>query len=335
MLIVNGLAVVVTVVGETPRASDWGIMERAARLAGTAELYDPAGMATYVWSPVAAFALQAIQPLGVWLWRAILVAAALALPSWRLRLIVLISWPFWADWAHGNLVTLIFLAAVYAWRGSRGGTAAFFLFAMLIPRPLLAPMALWIVWNRPEWRVPFGAMFAVHGFLVLWTGLGSDWVMTLLHVGPELVDSLYNRSPTREIGYWWMLVGIPLGASLFWRGRVGWAGLAISPYVWSYYLFWALPELNRPRYVGIVSRRLQLAPVAFRVGGAKALTIRSRLKTSTPYQKGGNLVPMDIAPAGFRAAPKTRPVSGGRRIGSAPYESTSDSQPGSECVIET
>jgi hypothetical protein len=57
----------------------------------------------------------------------------------------------------------------------------------------------------------------------------------------------YNLGPSRWLGYWWLLAGVPLGAWLYWRGKVGWAGLAISPYVWSYYLLWTLPWVN-PRY---------------------------------------------------------------------------------------
>lgn len=246
LAIVNAILVVQTVAGETPRATDWRIMERAAVLAGTAALYEPAGASTFVWSPVAAYPLQLIEPLGVWGWRAALVLGALAMPTWRLRLLVLVSWPFWTDWSNGNMLTLIFLTAVYAWRGSKVGTVVFFALALLIPRPLLVPMALWIFWKCPEWRLPAVGMFVAHALLVLWTGLGEEWVATVLHVGPELIDSTYNRSPTRELGYWfWLLVGLPVGGWLFLKGRVGWAGLAVSPYVWAYYLFWLLPEVNR------------------------------------------------------------------------------------------
>jgi hypothetical protein len=106
-------------------------------------------------------------------------------------------------------------------------------------------MALWILWKRPGWRVPFTVVFLLHAALVAWTGLGPTWIGTLLAVGPELQSAALNLSPTRFIGYWWMLLGVPLGVWLFYRGRVGWAGLAISPYAWFYYLYWALPQVNR------------------------------------------------------------------------------------------
>jgi hypothetical protein len=253
IVILNMAFVVWVVMTETPKATDWEIMERAAALAGSPDLYETrgafSGAFTFVWSPVAAYALQVVVPLGVWAWRVILVGGALAMPTWRLRLLMLVSWPFWTDWANGNLLTLIFLTAVYAWRGSRIGTLAFFAFALLIPRPLLAPMGLWILWKRPEWRWPFAGMFVVNALLVLSTGLGSDWIRTLLQIGPQLIDAGYNFGPSRVIGDWWLVIGLPLGVWLFWRGRVGWAGLAISPYVWAYYLFWLLPEVNRRQVI--------------------------------------------------------------------------------------
>jgi hypothetical protein len=231
---------------EPLRATDWRIMQRAAQLAGSPELYELRGIDTFVWSPVSAYALKVLEPLWFEAWQLVIVMAALAMPTWRLRLLVLASWPFWQDWIFGNLLTLIFLASVYAWRGSRVGTVAFLAFALLIPRPLLIPMLVWILWKRPEWRWPFVAIFVLHALLVLWSGLGAEWIATLAHVGPGLMDMEINRGPSRILGYWWFVIGAPLGAWLFWRGRVGWAGLAISPYVWSYYLFWLLPEVNQP-----------------------------------------------------------------------------------------
>lgn len=243
--IVNGYLVAMALFVEPLRATDWRIMERAAQMAGSPELYELRGIDTFVWSPVSAYALKVLEPLWFEAWQVVIVMAALAMPTWRLRLLVLVSWPFWHDWIFGNLLTLIFLASVYAWRGSRVGTVAFFAFALLIPRPLLVPMLVWILWKRPEWRWPFAAIFVLHALLVLWSGLGAEWIATLAHVGPGLIDLPVNRGPSRILGYWWFVIGVPLGTWLFFRGRVGWAGLAISPYVWSYYLFWLLPEVNR------------------------------------------------------------------------------------------
>jgi hypothetical protein len=215
------------------RGGDWEVLEWAARHAGTPELYTERWTQTYVWSP-----------MGLNSWRVALIASALAMPTWTLRMVVLVSWPFWTDLTAGNLLTPTFLSAVYAWRGSRIGTAAFFGFALLIPRPLFVPMAVWLLWKRPEWRWPVAAMFAVHAVLVWWTGLGPEWVHTVLTAGTELQSLKLNFGPTRFLGYWWLIIGVPLGVWLFRRGHVGWAGLAISNYVWIYYLYWALPWVN-------------------------------------------------------------------------------------------
>jgi len=229
---------------EGPLHRDWNVLERAAEAAGTPELYRYNGSTTYVWSPVAAYPLKIIAPLGVTAWRLILIATALALPTWRLRLLVLASVPFWVDMATGNLTILVFVSAVYALRGSPLGTASFFGFALLIPRPLFAPMVLWLLWKRPGWRVPIAVAFGLHLVLVWWTGLGVTWIETVLEIGPELQGNLSNIGPSRLVGLWWLAAGIPLGAWLFSRGQLGWAGLAVSPYIWPYYLYWALPQVN-------------------------------------------------------------------------------------------
>lgn len=173
-----------------------------------------------------------------------LVACALAMPTWTLRGMVLVSFPFWVDMIAGNLLTPVFLAAVWALRGSKIGTVAFFALALLIPRPVLLPIGLWILWKRPEWRVPFAGMFLGHALLVWWTGLGPEWLSTMTSVGADLQPAWFNISPTRFLGYWWLGISLPLGAWLFWRGHVGWAGLAISNFVWFYYLFFAFPQVN-------------------------------------------------------------------------------------------
>lgn len=230
----------------TYSAADWSVIERAARLAGTPELYAPSGTSTFMWSPLSAYLMQAVVPFGLTAWRLLHFAWVLALPTWRLRLLVLVSWPFWLDVSTGNFLTLIFLTAVWAYRGSRVGTFAFFALALLIPRPLLVPLGLWILWHRPEWRIPVAAMVVVNVALVAASGLGPTWVLGVLSVSSELQSFLFNVSPSRWIGNVWLLIGVPLGAWLTWKGRVGLAGLAISPYVWPYYLlFGLLPQSGR------------------------------------------------------------------------------------------
>lgn len=92
--------------------------------------------------------------------------------------------------------------------------------------------------------MPFAVAFGLHLVLVWSTGLGVTWIETVLEIGPELQGNLSNIGPSRFVGLWWLAAGIPLGAWLFSRGRLGWAGLAVSPYIWPYYLYWALPQVN-------------------------------------------------------------------------------------------
>lgn len=245
LIVANVLWSVAFVLVEGSLARDWRVLELAAARAGTAALYQYDAQTTYVWSPVAAYPLQLVVPLGVTMWRALLIVAALALPTWRLRAFVLVSIPFWADMSTGNLTILLFVAAVWALRGSTVGTLAFFALALLIPRPLLVPTGLWILWKRPGWRWPVALMFVANAGLVWWTGLAGTWAETALRIGPELLPDLSNLSLSRFLGLWWLVLGIPLGAWFFFRGRVGWAGLAISPYIWPYYLYWLMPEANR------------------------------------------------------------------------------------------
>lgn len=226
---------------------DWGVLAYAAEHAGEPILYaerGPLGTRTFMWSPLAAHALTAVVPLGLLGWRLVLVAAALAMPTWPGRLLVLASWPFWTDITNGNALTLVFVAAVWALRGSNIGTFAFLGLALLIPRPLLLPAVAWIVWQRPEWRWPFLGMVAANVIGVASTGLGPEWITALFATGAGLQDIPLNLGPTQFLGYWWMIVGIPLGVGLFLRGHVGWAGLAISNYVWIYYLYFAFPQVN-------------------------------------------------------------------------------------------
>lgn len=237
---------------------DWDVMVRGAELAGQPELYADRYTSTFIWSPLAAYVLQLIAPLGLWGWRAILFVSALAMPTWTLRLLVLGSWPFWFDVGTGNIVTIILLAAAWAVRGSQVGTFAFLNLALLRPMPLLLPLVLWILWKRPEWRLPAVGLVAVHAVLILASGLAVEWVTALVSL-PGFQDSPWNWGPTQIFGWWWMLAGIPLGAWLFLKGRPGWAGLAISPYIWGYYGLFALLPTPRPEAVRPVPESRQSA----------------------------------------------------------------------------
>jgi hypothetical protein len=194
------------------------------------------------YSPVAAYLFAPLTLVTPLFWRALHVAAALALPTWPMRLLLLASWPFAFDLQLGNLMTFILLAAAWALRGNRPAALIVFALALLAPRPLMLPLVAWLLWREPRLRWPFVAMFAIHAALVVASGWGGDWVNRLVTSTDE-VGSLFNIGPTAVIGLWWLILGLPLGAWLLWRGRVGLSGLAISPYVLPYYLMTALLDL--------------------------------------------------------------------------------------------
>jgi hypothetical protein len=229
----------------TDSAADWHIITHAAQVAGTAALYADQGPATFPWSPLAAWLLIPVSALGLTGWRLLHVAAALALPSWPMRLLVLASWPFWFDVSLGNVLTFCLLAAAWALRGSRVATFAFFALTLLVPRPLMLPIAAWLLWKRPEWRLPFLGMAVVAAGGVLATGLADDWLRELLAHGSRMYDWTFNVAPSRWIGAWWLLAGIPLAGWLTWKGRVGLAALAVSPYLLPYYLMLPVLEVER------------------------------------------------------------------------------------------
>jgi hypothetical protein len=196
-------------------------------------------------------------PLGLvtpWIWRALHVAGALALPTWPMRILLLASWPFAFDLQLGNVMTFVLLAAAWALRRNRLAALVFLAFCLLFPRPFMLPIAGWLLWQQAWLRWPFVILFGLHAALVLATGLGGAW-LTQLFGSTEMVGSVFNVGPTAVVGLWWLFAGIPLGAWLFWRGRVGFAGLAVSPYLLPYYLMVALLDLPSSRDPGGVAVR--------------------------------------------------------------------------------
>jgi hypothetical protein len=226
--------------------ADLVVYQEAARRISEGGLYanDP----TYIfrYSPIAAYLFIPLGLMTPLIWRALHVAGALALPTWPMRLLLLASWPFAFDLQLGNVMTFVLLAAAWGLRGNRVGALVFLASCLLFPRPFMLPIGAWLLWRQAWLRWPFVGMFFVHAALVVATGLGGAW-LTQLFASTEMVGSVFNVGPTALIGLWWLLIGIPLGAWFFWRGRVGLAGLAISPYLLPYYLMVALLDFPSSR----------------------------------------------------------------------------------------
>jgi hypothetical protein len=230
------------ILGGAP-AVDWEQYVEASRRLSGGELYAVTDTYAYHYSPMLAALFGLIAPIGTLGWRALHLAGALALPTWPMRLLALASWPFWYDVEAGNLMIFVVLAGAWVLRGSRVGTGAYLLLTLLVPRPLMVPLAAWLLWKRGEWRWPFVAGLVVHAAGVVALGWADDWWTALFAAGGD-VTIPSNVGPSRFIGAAWLVIGVPLAALLTWRGRVGWASLAASPYWLPYYLLMPLLELK-------------------------------------------------------------------------------------------
>lgn len=179
-------------------------------------------------------------------WRLLHVAAALALPTWPMRLVTLVSWPFWSDVEAGKVLVFVLLAGAWALRGYRAAIGAFLVMAILMPRPLMLPIVAWLLWQHPGSRVPFLGIFVVHALAVWATGWSEEWVGVLLESTDEVASAL-RVGPSRFIGIAWAVVALPMAAWLTWRGRLGFASLLAAPYWLPYYLIMPVLELDRRR----------------------------------------------------------------------------------------
>ena len=234
---------------------DWDVYVEAGRraLAGSADLYEQSDRYGFRHSPMFAYLVAALSWLGTLGIRIVTVIAALALPTWPMRLLALASWPFAMDLQHGALLTIIVCVAAWALRGSRPGGTAFVVLTMLSPRPLMLPLAAYLLWKQPWLRLPTAFLFVVHAAAVVATGYADDWVRALL-VSTDQVGTLLNLSPSRFLGLWWLPIGAALATWLTLRGKPWIAALCINPYVLPHYLMMLLIGID-PAHRGDVDRR--------------------------------------------------------------------------------
>ena len=226
---------------------DWQIFVEAGQRAFDGSLYGWTGTYAYSYSPLLAIALAAIAPIGYFGWAVLHFIALAALRERWLIVATLLSWPFWVDVYNGNTMTFVFVAAFRTVRGDRWATGAFFVLCCLIPRPLMVPLALWVLWKRPAWRLPALAIIGVSIILVLATGYAAEWAGTLLGVNDVVAATGRDIGPSALIGAWWIPIGAILAGILLWRDRVGFASLVISPYWLPQYLLMLLLEaVQRP-----------------------------------------------------------------------------------------
>jgi hypothetical protein len=240
---VVGLA---TIVIDHRRAFDWEIYLEAARRFPLGTLYDWHDPYFYRYAPQLAPVLGLLPAVGLVAWRVAHFVALAVLPSRRLALLLLVSYPFWFDVNTGNLMVFVLLAAAWAYRGNGPATGVYLAMCVLVPRPIMLPLLAWILWQRPSWRLPFVGLAALGVLTALPTGYLPAWIGSLWQSGLGEIANDFNLSPSRFLGPAWLIIGLPLAAWLTMRGRLGWATMSISPYLLPYYVQLLGLELVRP-----------------------------------------------------------------------------------------
>ncbi len=237
ILDVWGLATTLPALANAGSVGDWirlAHVDPAAPYAN--DFYRWAPPAIWIWRTV-------IEPVGFWpIFALHFVAIALLRPRVAI-LVALVSWPFWSDAVNGSTLTFVMVSASLALAGSRGATVVYLVFCALMPRPLMLPVLAWLLWQRPESRAWFVAIGAV---VLLWSGLTGhlvEWINRLLSTAGSEVSIVYNFGPSAWIGIWWVPIGLALAAWLTWRGRLGFASVAASPYWFGYYLLMLMLEI--------------------------------------------------------------------------------------------
>ncbi len=257
LIILNFRYVYAQTTGDWAAAGDWRLwMDAGRRIASGVSPYVPTviSVSDFRWSPLAALLAVPISALTIAGWHLLHFAVLALLRDWKLIVLTAASWPFWVDLRTGNLLTFAFVFAVLALRGSRLGTAAYLGLFLLVPRPVMAPVVLWLLWQRPATRVPFALAALGDVLAAAALGLLGDWIAALVG-SPGDVSNPINYAPSRFIGIAWSIIALPLAAAALYRGRLGIASLAASPYVFPYYLLFGFLELPSERARHAVTRQ--------------------------------------------------------------------------------
>lgn len=226
-----------------PQNVDWQIWLQIREVLGpSGGYYTLETPVPFIWSPVAAWIVAGISLLGYWPWFALHYAALWLLRSSPLLvLLAATSWGLYVDALQGNVFGFVFVAGVLALRGSRAWTLAYLVLVLLMPRPVQMPLAAVLLWRDRDLWLPFAALFVAHAGIVVGTGQLIPWAEAIIDYSHA--SDGYNLGPTMLFGLAWLIVGIPLAGWLAWKGRPGWAGLALSTYVMPQYLL--APLWNR------------------------------------------------------------------------------------------
>ena len=228
------------------RAFDWDNYVEAARRFPLGTLYDWEYPYGFHYAPQMAPLLGLITGMGLTAWRLAHFVALAVMPSRTFAALLLVSFPFWADVNNGNLMVFVLLAAAWTCRGNRVATGIYLACCVLIPRPIMLPLLAWVLWKQPGWRWPFVGMAIAVVLTAVPTGYLSDWIASFAGSGARDIGNAFNLSPSRYLGVGWLVIGIPLGIWLTLKGRLGWASMAISPYLLPYWVQMLGLELVAP-----------------------------------------------------------------------------------------
>ncbi len=264
------------VISANPSSYDWELIVEATRRIGTGTMYvwDTSRYTVddypyvYRYSPVLAHLMAPLVPYGLATWRLLHIVPLLALPR-PVAVIALLMGPFWFDVAHGNFMTFIVVSAWLALTGNRWGMGAYFALTCLLPRPIMLPVAVWLLWRRPASRTIAAVVVVILGAATLATGEGLSWLV-VLPVGIDVIGTDWDIGPSRLLGLWWWPIGLLASGWLLWRGRLGLASIAISPYWLPYYLLFLLLELRQQAESPAIERR----------DGGKSVPLRGRAALS-------------------------------------------------------
>jgi alpha-1,2-mannosyltransferase len=226
-------------------------------------LYDWTDSYTFRYSPWAAILFAPLagipEAAAVWLWLAlkigVLVAVAIGLARrwlgevrWLVAGMVLFFPPIWHDLALGNVstFTVAVLAMLLVRRDGWGGLA-FGLLLLLVPKPHLLPLAVWLAIRRPrDAAVAFATLLVgvVAGVLSFGPELWIEWLATFREpLGREFTANIGFSGLVGPAG---VVVGfvaaVVIGAAALVRrtdiglGMALVSGIVLGPYSFIHYL---------------------------------------------------------------------------------------------------
>ena len=222
-------------------AEDWNVLDQIPARLASGTLYVHDGGYNFVWSPLAAaLIVAAILPMGFHAWFVLHAVALAWLRDRQLIALAVCSLPLWIDAGLGNTVAFAFVAGALAMRGSRAAELVYLALFVLIPRPVTLPLVSWLLWHRPQTRMPFLTLAGVVAVTAVGSGYAGEWLGAVTPMTTSHVAGVANVGPTRLIGPLWLLAGVPASIWLAAHSRLGLAGLAITPYLFPQYLLLAL-----------------------------------------------------------------------------------------------